>query len=263
MGLPALSIVEEAAAEEAAAQTVQLTLIEGGAVAVEAGGAVAAGEAAAGGAAVAGIGGAAIATAGVALVVLGLLALGYYLYTRSQRSSDVPQSPNAVQRCETPRDEVPCFERPPGADKDEFERQLKEQQDELNKLSPDEYLQRRESYSPSNRDRSAQSEARRAYENERTEEYIEENLENGMTPEDAETTAKARIKSEMSRLDATHALDMVAGGVPSDISGLGDLSANRSIGSQWRDRVRKLDEIAEKAKKDGKDKLDVELKPCD
>jgi hypothetical protein len=105
MGLPALSLVDAAVAEEAAAAAVELTVIEGGAgLAAETGGAVLAGEAAAGSAAAAGIGGAAVATAGVALVVIGLAALGYYLYTQSEENSDepaVPRQPKAVAPCPT------------------------------------------------------------------------------------------------------------------------------------------------------------------
>jgi Novel toxin 15 len=37
------------------------------------------------------------------------------------------------------------------------------------------------------------------------------------------------------------ALDQIAGGHPSGISGVGDLDVNSSIGSQWKDRVYLLD----------------------
>jgi hypothetical protein len=112
MGEPALAIVDEAAGEQAAQQTVRLIVIEGGAGAAEAGGAVAAAEVGgsvaagevAGGAAAAGIGGAAVATAGVALVVIGLAALGYYLYKRHEAADSnpkpaLPVTPELVTRC--------------------------------------------------------------------------------------------------------------------------------------------------------------------
>jgi hypothetical protein len=172
-------------------------------------------------------------------------------------------SPKAVQQCEAAPEEVPCFNVPAGADKDEFARQLKEQQDELNKMSPEEYEARRNAYDKGNRDRQAQQRERESYQAKKMMEYFEENITKGMDPEAALKAAEEKVEAEMRKLDATHALDMVAGGDPSDISGLGDRSINRSIGSQWKDRVEKLDEIAEKSKKDGKDKLNVELKPCD
>lgn len=139
MGEPAL-VLEEVVGEEAVRQTVRLTLIEGGAAtaeattavaaaeagtavaageiaaggavaAAEAGGALAAGEVAAGGAA-AGVGGAAVATAGIALVVIGLAALGYYLYKRSNSRSEesqqqVPSVPQLSVSCEAESDQSP------------------------------------------------------------------------------------------------------------------------------------------------------------
>jgi Novel toxin 15 len=64
----------------------------------------------------------------------------------------------------------------------------------------------------------------------------------------------------MAKLDATHALDLVAGGDP-DTLGMGDRSINRSIGSQWKDRKQKLLDHADEAKKKGK-KNNVKLEIC-
>jgi hypothetical protein len=280
-----LTAPAETAGAQAAGQT--FTLIQGGGGSAAAGAGAAEGTAVAAGAAGAaegsavavGVAGAAEGTAvaagaltagevvgaialgaavglGVGLAIIGIAALAIYL-----AKDNAPGPPKAVQDC--PPDEVPCFNRPPDMDKDEFARQLKEQQDALNKMSPDDYLKARQSYSPSNRDREAQRTARESYEAKKSVEYYDENMANGMDPEAAQKAAEARVADEMSHLDATHVLDMIAGGDPSAISGLGDRSVNRSIGSQWKDRVDKLDEIAEKAKKEGKDKMNVELKACD
>lgn len=83
MTAPVITPLAEAAGEQAAAQTISLTVIEGGAS-----------EMAAGGAAAAGIGGAAVATAGVGLILVGLGALAYYLYSRSH------SKPKTVEECE-------------------------------------------------------------------------------------------------------------------------------------------------------------------
>src|ERR1022692_526850 len=83
MGKPALAIVDEAAGEEAAQQTVNLTVIEADAAA-EAGEAVVTIE----------IGEAAVATGGVALVVIGLAALAYHLY-----KNGAPANPELVTQC--------------------------------------------------------------------------------------------------------------------------------------------------------------------
>ena len=40
----------------------------------------------------------------------------------------------------------------------------------------------------------------------------------------------------MKSLHATHRLDIIAGGDPSDISGLASGKVNSSLGSQWRGR---------------------------
>lgn len=111
MGKAALHIVDEAAGEEAASQTVQLSVIEGGATTAGVGGVTTgveagaiAGTAEAGGAAAAaGIGGAA-ATAGLALVVVGLAALGYYIHEHPhaenpQSQPKAPKKPELETTC--------------------------------------------------------------------------------------------------------------------------------------------------------------------
>jgi Novel toxin 15 len=78
----------------------------------------------------------------------------------------------------------------------------------------------------------------------------------------AGTRAAEQATRELRNLNATHALDLVAGGDGS-ISGLGDASINKSIGAQWRGtRAAQLRRAAEEARKKGKDKMDVELKEC-
>jgi hypothetical protein len=177
----------------------------------------------------------------------------------------VPPGPKALQQCGSASEEVPCFKVPAGADREEFARQLKEQQDALNEMKPEDYLKRRANYNKSNRDVQAQREARDNYEKTHVDQYTKENIANGMDPTEAEDAAEERIANEMKTLDATHRLDMIAGGDPSDISGLGDSSINRSIGSQWTkdDRLKKLDDRAEKAGKEGKNSMDVKLTICD
>lgn len=64
-------------------------------------------------------------------------------------------------------------------------------------------------------------------------------------------------------MDATHTFDLVAGGDGS-ISGMGDRQINRSMGAQWsHGRAAKLRDAAEKAKSEGKDRMNVDLKECD
>lgn len=67
----------------------------------------------------------------------------------------------------------------------------------------------------------------------------------------------------MSKLDATHILDIIAGGSPSDISGLKDRSTNRSMGSQWKGkRSQALEDYARDKAVKGEQQLDVALVEC-
>jgi hypothetical protein len=64
-------------------------------------------------------------------------------------------------------------------------------------------------------------------------------------------------------MDATHALDSIAGGNEDDDLRMGDSKANRSIGSQWKTRVQALKNAVKNAKAAGKGKMDVKLQPCE
>jgi hypothetical protein len=151
--------------------------------------------------------------------------------------------------------EIPCFNRNPKHDKKEFDRQLKEQEDELNNTSPDDYLDRKAN--PPDRVPEAQQAARDDYVARRTEELAGEGTFGA--------EAQAQIAQEMKGLDATHALDIIARGDPNKISGLADRGVNRSIGPQWTKggRLEALDQAAEEAKARGDKKLKVKLRNCE
>ena len=67
----------------------------------------------------------------------------------------------------------------------------------------------------------------------------------------------------MAGKDATHSLDSIAGGNEDDEIDLGDRSVNRSIGAQWKSRVKALKEAVTKAEKRGAKKMNVKLEPCE
>ena len=67
---------------------------------------------------------------------------------------------------------------------------------------------------------------------------------------------------EASTVDATHVLDIVAGGDPSNISGLQNRSVNRSLGSQWRGKVDDLDRALADQARQGAVKANIRLRPC-
>jgi len=76
-------------------------------------------------------------------------------------------------------------------------------------------------------------------------------------------TTWERGKAEMATLAALHNPDMVAAG-QDIITGFGDKGINSSIGSQWKGHIGDMDDVACKAKKEGKGKkkMNVELKRC-
>lgn len=168
----------------------------------------------------------------------------------------------ALKPCEYPDERVPCFTPPKGADTDEFDRQLQEQEDEINKTDPDELTKRIDEYNSSLRNPAAQQAAREEYRISREDELTQQYLNAGKSLQEAEAAAEADTEAQMDDLDATHALDMIAGGDPSKISGLGDSSINRSIGSQWKSRVSALRDAAKQAGAAGQKKMNVKLKRC-
>jgi len=166
--------------------------------------------------------------------------------------------------------EIKCFTPPKGADLDEFERQLKEQQDIINKTDPKELGERIDTYKVEGRppdDAKRRADARSAYFNKQKAKKIREcKKEKGS--EDYNKNADhynkmidAEIKKEMSTLSATHGLDLVAGGDGS-VSGLGDRKVNASLGAQWKGgRVDQLREHARRAQETG-ESMNVVLRVC-
>jgi len=105
------------------------------------------------------------------------------------------------------------------------------------------------------RDRAAQQRMRDQWISDKTNEIREsQNL--------SRSAARALATQEASLLDATHILDIVAGGDPSAISGLQNRSVNRSLGSQWTGKVGALDEALSSQAAQGAVKANVRLRPC-
>jgi hypothetical protein len=160
--------------------------------------------------------------------------------------------------------EIDCFSPPEGADPDEFKRQLQEQQDAINNMKPDDILNNIQKYASGGRpagDAAARRLARKEGQQARQGELERQFLRQGLSDADAASKAAAQVASEMAQLNATHTLDLIAGGDGS-ISGLGDASVNKSIGSQWKNgRAAQLKKHAEEAKKKGK-KMNVKLEEC-
>jgi glycine/D-amino acid oxidase-like deaminating enzyme len=158
--------------------------------------------------------------------------------------------------------QVPCFNKPDDVSDEEFDRQLKEQEDAINNTTADKIAERRQAIRDSGgtdgvRDPQAQKNARDAHR-----QHLREQLaENGLT---GRALDKA-VESAMEGLAATHRLDIIAGGDPADISGLADAKVNSSLGSQWKgNRSQQLEECAKRMKASGRggQKMKVKLKRC-
>ena len=129
-------------------------------------------------------------------------------------------------------------------------------------MNPDDLVRNMDSYAKNGRpegDAADRRLARESYRRERYEElrdeYQSQNVEN------FEDMAAQQVAKEMSKLAATHALDLVAGGDGS-ISGLGDKRINSSLGAQWKGRrAAQLKAHAQKAKEQGK-KMNAKLEEC-
>ncbi len=147
-----------------------------------------------------------------------------------------------------------CFDLPPGMDRNEFERQLKEQERTIRNMTADEmgyaqWVLRTAGSTRYLRDKAAQERARQTY----------------MRELRAQGKSASEIKTIMDEMNATHFLDMVAGGDPSSL-GMGKADVNQEIGRQWiRDgRVQALRDEAEKMRKEGRgdEKMNVTLEVC-
>lgn len=129
------------------------------------------------------------------------------------------------------------FIRNPAHNADEFARQLRGQQDGLNNLTVDDFINNRDDYLANGR--SAESaRAQREFRERALQEKIDELEDSGLSIDDATEQAE----EWMSTRAALHDPDQVAGGFGTNVTGMGDSRINSSLGSQWRTRIDDIDE---------------------
>ncbi|MBC2420060.1 hypothetical protein HGI38_25815 [Clostridium beijerinckii] len=146
--------------------------------------------------------------------------------------------------------EVPEFNVKPKFNNDpnlkaEYTRQVKGQEEGLNKLSIKEYLDNREAYTnrlneqklsgkknPSGRDPKSATQ-QQWVRNEAIKDKIKEYTNQGLSRKEAKEKANIWIKTQA----ALHDPDQIAGGNPLNVTGMGDKRINSSIGSQWKSRA--------------------------
>ena len=157
---------------------------------------------------------------------------------------------------------VACFKADnlPRAKHGEFERQLKGQQDGLNRLTVEEFLNNLAN--PAKRNPRLAKQARKELYAE-LQERIQKDLLKTMSPIEARKLSVKQAKETMSSLAALHNPDLVAGG-RNAITDFGDRQVNSTIGPQWRSKVDSMKAAAEKASKSGaaSSLLNVKLHKC-
>ncbi len=175
-----------------------------------------------------------------------------------------------TQACASCAKTIPCFKLPDKGDPDEMDRQLKQQEDKINSMKPEDVANNIDRFKELGRpnDGSARSQTRTDVQQRKESDLAKEYQGNGMSAERAEIKAASDAQDFMKGQDATHSLDWAAGGDGS-MSGTGGSSENRSIGSQWgkkgegesKTRAENLKDEAEKAKQENR-KMNVKLKRC-
>jgi hypothetical protein len=220
---------------------------------------------------------------GVDVVVDGLLVVGVVglgaaaiITAHSHAQTDLKSSAPA-QPCADCGDGPDCFDPPEDAtpqERAEFSRQLKGQQNGINKMTPQQVIDNINKYAAGGRSAyPGEAAARQAFRDKMANQYYDKALNKYLndpaTAANADQLAQQDTTSYMQGKAALHNPDLVASGNanPTD---LGDARINSSLGSQWRStaqgsrlsRAQQLKAYAEKAKAEGKTNMDVELKEC-
>ncbi|MCY1425101.1 putative toxin 15 [compost metagenome] len=157
---------------------------------------------------------------------------------------------------------VACFkaDKLPASKHGEFERQLKGQQDGLNRLTVGEFLEN--VAKPVKRNPIVARKARKQMQD-KLEQRILDDLPNEMSPFEAQRTAARLAKETMATLAALHNPDLTAGGKDA-IADFGDKQVNSTIGPQWKSKIKGMQQAAEKALKSGDDVsfMNIKLHKC-
>ena len=180
----------------------------------------------------------------------------------SSRQAPRNKEPHRDKPGSMPLHEVDCFkaDNMPMSKIEEFERQLKGQENGLNRLTADEYL--KNVASPMARDPAVAKLARTNLHAQLQSRYYDEFLQT-TDALDAEEAAFVKAKETMASLAGLHNPDLSAGG-NDFIDDFGDRQVNSSIGAQWRSRIKTLKNAAETIPLDrrGKTYLNVRLHKC-
>ena len=189
-------------------------------------------------------------------------AMGKPQPAQPDRPAGKDKEPSKGKPGSMPLHTVACFkaDKLPASKHGEFERQLKGQQDGLNRLTVEEFLEN--VVNPKERDpKIARNARRKLYDDLRKRAYSE--LSRDMNPVEAKKLSAKQARETMSSLAALHNPDLIAGG-RDVISDFGDRQVNSTIGPQWKSRLGELMQSVEKQSKEGNVSgfLNVRLHKC-
>lgn len=161
-----------------------------------------------------------------------------------------------------PLHRVECFkaDKMPASKLVEFKRQLEGQENGLNRLTVDEYLEN--IANPVKRSQAIARSARKDLQTKLQDRFQNELLKS-LNPAEAKAESLKKAKEVMAHLAGLHNPDLSAGG--KDIIGdFGDRQVNSSIGPQWKPRIEKLKEAAQKVPESVRKQtyLNVKLRRC-
>ena len=160
---------------------------------------------------------------------------------RKRRQADGNRTPDGNKIVETkrlpkrmPRKTLDCFspQKLPASKYPEMDRQLQGQEEGLNDMSVEDYLNAREVFDPKNRDKKAARDARNALRKKLKDDRFEEIKTSVGSVKEAKRLAAEYADATMKTLNALHNPDLVAGGKDT-IADFGDAEVNHTIGRQW------------------------------
>ncbi|EKT4465860.1 hypothetical protein QEL93_001233 [Pseudomonas putida] len=172
------------------------------------------------------------------------------------------KEPSSRKPGSMPLHTVECFkaDKLPASKIGEFERQLGGQEEGLNFLTVQEYLDN--AANPIPRDPAAARRARKSQERKLFARFNEE-LSRTMDAVEAEQAALRKARKTMSNLAGLHNPDLIVGG-KDVIADFGDRQVNSTIGPQWKSKIGNLTRAAESVPKAMRDTtfINVKLHKC-
>ncbi|WDY59605.1 DUF6861 domain-containing protein [Pseudomonas sp. PSKL.D1] len=178
------------------------------------------------------------------------------------RPASKDKEPSTGKPGSMPLHTVACFKADnlPVSKHAEFERQLKGQQEGLNRLTVEEFLENINN--PVHRNPAIARRERIKFEH-NLQSRLQSELSTKMSPSEARKLSIEQAKETMSSLAALHNPDLIAGGRDA-ITDFGDRQVNSTIGPQWKSKIQAMKAAAERAETSSSETthMNVRLHKC-